>query len=124
MVVLPSERRYEGLTLCAGIAGVAGGKVSRTRTKAQSLFSCECIRKSAFLKDRDPRVIELLIDEAKVKVFQPGELIMKQGDPGDEMFFVDTGRVEVIVENGGNTACVAVLGGGSVVGEFSMLGLS
>ncbi|HYZ85750.1 MAG TPA: mechanosensitive ion channel family protein [Bryobacteraceae bacterium] len=54
--------------------------------------------------------------------FAPGELILKQGDAGDSMFFVDCGSVRILVANGtGLSEELAVLPAGSFFGEMSLL---
>jgi small-conductance mechanosensitive channel/CRP-like cAMP-binding protein len=50
-----------------------------------------------------------------------GEAIIRQGEPGDSLFVVTSGRVEVRVAEGAEEGVVATLGPGSVAGEMSLL---
>lgn len=56
-------------------------------------------------------------------VYQRGEVIMTQGEPGDTLFIVHEGMVEVRVLEEGETQprTVIGLGAGQVVGEFALL---
>jgi CRP-like cAMP-binding protein len=59
----------------------------------------------------------LLLDVIRFVAFKEGDYMMKQGENGHEMFIVDNGDVEVIV----NEECVRHLRRGAVVGEIAML---
>jgi CRP-like cAMP-binding protein len=51
-----------------------------------------------------------------------GEPIFRQGDPGDEMYIVDDGQVEIILETGdGETVSLAMLERGDFFGEMAVL---
>ena len=44
------------------------------------------------------------------KVFEDGEVVVQQGDVGEEMYVIQAGKVEVVLESGDNRERVAVLG--------------
>jgi len=51
-----------------------------------------------------------------------GSVIIKQGDPGDALYFIDTGRVDISVGNtGGRRKGVAILADGESFGEMALL---
>ncbi len=55
-------------------------------------------------------------------VYAPGELILRRGDPGDSMFVICNGRVEVRLRGSdGNAQQVAELGPGNFFGEMALL---
>ena len=64
-----------------------------------------------------------VVTQAAVKsVYAPGELIIRRGDPGDSMFVIYHGNVEVRLPVGdGNTQHVAVLKPGDFFGEMALL---
>lgn len=54
------------------------------------------------------------------RVFEDGEVIVRQGDVGNEMFVVQAGRVEVVLESNGNEERVAVLKNRDFFGEMAL----
>jgi hypothetical protein len=54
------------------------------------------------------------------KVYRPGELIIRQGDPGDCMYVVQSGKVEVFSQSGGKETRLAELGDGDFFGEMAL----
>ncbi len=53
--------------------------------------------------------------------YEPNEFIFKQGDPGDLMYLVQVGEVEVLQDLGGYENQVAVLERGDFFGEMAVL---
>jgi CRP-like cAMP-binding protein len=58
--------------------------------------------------------VAALLDEVDVPA---GHVLMRQGDPGREMFVIESGRV--VVERNGET--VTELGPGGVIGEMALI---
>src|SRR5512139_1426694 len=54
------------------------------------------------------------------KIYQPVEIIVRQGETGDCMYFVQSGKVEVIKESGGREVRLAELGPGEFFGEMAL----
>ena len=52
---------------------------------------------------------------------QPGEVLFRQGDPGDCAYFIQKGAVEVLRGNTGEESVVARLGPGQYFGEMALL---
>jgi CRP-like cAMP-binding protein len=53
--------------------------------------------------------------------FRQGEVILSEGDTGEEMFFIESGRVRVVRGKGPNTLLLAELGAGDGFGEMALL---
>ena len=54
------------------------------------------------------------------KVYRAGETIVRQGDTGDCMFVIQSGKVEVITDTGGQEVLLAELGEGDFFGEMAL----
>ena len=71
-----------------------------------------------------PEQVELaswLIEVSK----SPDETIFKQGEPGDGLYFISKGEVDILFEpSNGVEMVITTLGMGSMVGEFALLDLS
>jgi NADH dehydrogenase len=53
--------------------------------------------------------------------FEPGELVFRQGDLGDRIYIIVSGRAEVIHEGDGSEMVLAQLGAGEYFGEMALL---
>jgi CRP-like cAMP-binding protein len=54
------------------------------------------------------------------KVYQDGEVIVRQGGVGDCMYVIQKGQVEVVLEKGGEEMRLAVRGEGEFFGEMAI----
>jgi CRP/FNR family cyclic AMP-dependent transcriptional regulator len=68
---------------------------------------------------------EELVELAKVAVprsYEAGQVIFREGDPGDTCFVIKVGAVKIAREHGGRTIALAELRSGDMFGELSMFG--
>ncbi len=79
------------------------------------------LRSVDFLAILPEEALLRLAELAPSRVYAPGETVIVQGGPGQEMFFVARGEVSVIVGQGGGSAEVARLHQGSFFGEMSLM---
>lgn len=57
-----------------------------------------------------------------LKTYQQGETFFSEGEPGDRVFFIMSGRVQITkTMANGDTRELAVLGEGDIVGEMAVL---
>lgn len=54
------------------------------------------------------------------RVYEDGEIVVRQGDQGDCLYVVQEGRVEVVVERDGRETVLRELGPGEMVGEMAV----
>jgi len=54
------------------------------------------------------------------RVYEPGEVIVRQGDEGDCMFVIQDGEVEILVEENGSEALLRVAGRNEILGEMAI----
>lgn len=54
------------------------------------------------------------------KVYEDGEVIVRQGEAGDCMYVIQDGQAEVVVEKAGEEARLAELGEGGFFGEMAI----
>jgi CRP/FNR family transcriptional regulator, cyclic AMP receptor protein len=76
---------------------------------------------SHLFKSLDEEGREKLLDSCDVRRFAPNDVIMKQDEPGEEMFLILTGTVSVETKAAAGTVQLAELGRGACVGEVSVL---
>jgi CRP-like cAMP-binding protein len=53
-------------------------------------------------------------------VYQPGEVIVRQGDEGDCMYVIQDGEVEIVVEENGSETVLRVAGRNELLGEMAI----
>ena len=70
----------------------------------------------------DPRALASLAMHSRRVDFVPGEVVIREGDHGDSLFLVVSGRLKVQISRPGREpAVVAELGAGEVIGEIAVL---
>jgi len=67
-----------------------------------------------------PREEQVMEPGALGRVYQDGEIVVRQGEIGDCMFVVQEGQVEVIVERDGRETSLVVRGPGEFFGEMAI----
>ncbi len=61
-----------------------------------------------------------MTQDMQLKRFSAGQLIFKQGDSGNEMFVVRSGKVRIFRESSGDETTLAVLEPGEYFGEMAL----
>ena len=65
---------------------------------------------------------QTMLESLELRDFAPGELVVEEGAPGDSLFAIVEGSVEVVrTLKGGRRRTVALLGEGDFFGEMSLL---
>lgn len=70
---------------------------------------------------RDPGFVKRVAASLTTEAFTPGDMLMKEGEPGYTLYFLVRGRVEVLV--GADLKQVAILDEGAFFGEMALFGL-
>jgi small-conductance mechanosensitive channel/CRP-like cAMP-binding protein len=70
----------------------------------------------------DPKAVTILSSGSRSLLYSPGEVIVRQGEKGTELFGIERGEVEILVApEGGDSVRVATLGPGTIFGEAALL---
>ena len=82
----------------------------------------ESLRKVTLFSGLHERDLKLLAKSCKLRTFQEGQHLVKQGDDGIGLFIITAGRVKVTKTTaGGKEIDIATHGPGDFIGEFSVL---
>ena len=65
--------------------------------------------------------LESLAAAAEIRVYGAGETILRQGDPGEELFVVESGRLKMTIQDGGRVIFSKDRGPGYLFGEMALL---
>ncbi|XXT23084.1 mechanosensitive ion channel family protein [Sorangium sp. So ce429] len=115
-----------GISLPVPIRTVRMAEVSpesRERSEAdERQRRLQSLRVVDFLAALPPPLLDRLATLSKTCLYMVGEVVIRQGAAGHELFIVQSGEVSVIVgREGGSTAEVARLGPGKFFGEMSLM---
>jgi len=81
----------------------------------------EALRRIDFLAVLSPEELETVARQAAIRVYLPGEVVVRQGDAGAEFFIVLEGSAEVRIGEGDRAITVATLQAKQFFGEMSLL---
>ena len=87
-------------------------------TLVDKVFRLHRIRLFESLSTAD---LQALADIGEVATYAVGERILTEGEPGDQLYVLLTGKVSVFTERSGVRAELASLGEGAVFGEMAIL---
>lgn len=62
-----------------------------------------------------------LASRARVERYFHNEVVMRQGEPGDSLYIIDEGSVEVVVSHNGRSEKLADLGPSAIIGEMALM---
>jgi CRP-like cAMP-binding protein len=94
------------------------GELNEPLRVAISMRECRSLIMSVpFFKDADQQFVSQVVTLLRIHHYLEDDLILERDTTGDQMFFIETGHVEVVLR--GKT--VAVLGPGDYFGEISLL---
>jgi CRP/FNR family cyclic AMP-dependent transcriptional regulator len=88
-----------------------------------SELATESLRRCSLFAHADADTLETVARTLRRRRFKRNGVIFHQGDPGDSLFIVETGRVKVVVlsSEGDEDAIIATLGPGMFFGELALL---
>jgi CRP-like cAMP-binding protein len=79
------------------------------------------LARSDLLRDLPPDEMEPLLNRVRTRAVKAGEIVFQAGDPGDALYIVAAGSVQVIA-SGANPRVLAELASGQAFGEMALLG--
>ena len=79
------------------------------------------IQNSFLFKSLDDGGRKKVMHAGKIYCFQPRDLIMQEGEPGDMLYIIKSGTVEVFTLRDGKELPLATLGHGACIGEVALL---
>lgn len=89
--------------------------------EARVMARDDALRGVDFLRALPEQARHHLAEAASAALYAPGELIIRQGDTGSELFIVKRGEVAVELGRGRHRRVVATLGPGQFFGEMSLV---
>ncbi len=81
----------------------------------------KAIDKAFLFETVDSDTKDTLANMGTLQEFQPGDVLIHQGDDGDCFYYLIEGQVQIAATKDNQTAVLANLGEGSVLGEIALL---
>jgi CRP/FNR family transcriptional regulator, cyclic AMP receptor protein len=86
------------------------------------MITGETLARSPLLRGFAEEDLARLAGAARRRTYRRGEVIVHQGDPGDALYLLQSGRVKIALRaDSGDEAVVAILGPGDCFGELSLI---
>lgn len=82
------------------------------------------LRRAELFEGLSPKELDAIAGLCQARTFRAGEVVTTQGEPGDELFLIGQGFVEVTLtqpESGSAPRSVVHLGPGQIVGEMALV---
>lgn len=84
--------------------------------------SGEMLRSIAMFEDQAVSTLDAVASQMTPREYRTGEMVFREGDPGDELYIVVKGRVAIFVtDQDGKEVTLAEVGAGSCFGEMSII---
>ncbi|HEU5318070.1 MAG TPA: GGDEF domain-containing protein [Chloroflexota bacterium] len=85
------------------------------------------LRRTVLFHELTPAQLQPVAAATQVVTFKAGDYLMRQGDPGDSVFIISSGRVEILADDPdrsddpGASVVISSLSSGDTVGELALL---
>ncbi|XP_050295881.1 potassium/sodium hyperpolarization-activated cyclic nucleotide-gated channel 2 isoform X3 [Anthonomus grandis grandis] len=110
------EHRYQGKFFDED---VILGELSEKLREDVINYNCRSLVASVpFFTNADSNFVSDVVTKLKYEVFQPGDIIIKEGTIGNKMYFIQEGIVDIVMANG---EVATSLSDGSYFGEICLL---
>jgi putative ABC transport system ATP-binding protein len=103
------------------IVNMVDGKIVSDVVISESTAICEFLRRVPLFSGLLPNTLTEVADKMALEEFPAGEIVLRQGDPGDKFYLIRSGEAEVLVRKGAQDEPVATLDEGRFFGEQALL---
>jgi diguanylate cyclase (GGDEF)-like protein len=85
------------------------------------------LRRTVLFHELTPAQLQPIAAATQIVAFKAGDFLMRQGDPGDSIFIISSGRVEILAgdpdraDDPGASVVISSLASGDTVGELALL---
>ncbi|MFP4350914.1 MAG: cyclic nucleotide-binding domain-containing protein [Thermodesulfobacteriota bacterium] len=119
--------RPKDVFFCSGCSGriklgykkdLSAGEAPPKKTDSELTVIADLLKRFEIFRELDDTDIKEVITYLNLKKYAPGEIVIRKGDHGRNLYIIASGRVEILEEEDVN---IALLGSGEVFGEMSLL---
>ena len=103
------------------IVNMVDGRIKSDVVVRESALICEFVQKLPPFRGLTPATLAAVADKMWAEQHLAGDLILRQGDPGEKFYLVRRGEVEVYMEEHGEKRILALLREGDCFGEKALV---
>ncbi|MGE0755909.1 MAG: ATP-binding cassette domain-containing protein [Pirellulaceae bacterium] len=103
------------------IVNMVDGRIKSDVVVQESAMICEFLQQQTAFKGLTPGTLAAIADKMWAEHHVAGDLIIRQGDPGDKYYLIRHGEVDVLKEEQGESRRLATLKEGEAFGEKALL---
>jgi putative ABC transport system ATP-binding protein len=103
------------------IVNMVDGHIKSDVAVHETSVICEFLRQFPLFADLQTSTLTEVADKMMVQEAEAGEVVIRQGDPGELFYLIRSGTVDVVVQQDGVSRQVAELGEGQYFGEAALL---
>lgn len=103
------------------IVNMVDGRIISDVVISESQAICEFLRRVPLFSGLLPHTLTQVADKMELSEYKAGDVVFRQGDPGDNFYLIRSGEAEVLVRAGGDDRVAATLDEGSFFGEKALM---
>jgi putative ABC transport system ATP-binding protein len=103
------------------IVNLVDGRIASNVLVSRSVEICQFLAENDVFKGLTPGALAEVAEQMQTESFAAGDVVFRQGDPGDKLYLIRSGSVEVIDESGAGRRVLATRRGGEIFGELALL---
>lgn len=103
------------------IVNMVDGRVISDVLVQEAATITEFLQRNALFKNLSPGTMAEVADKVELERFAVGEVVIRQGDPGDKLYVIRSGKAEVSTSKDGEVRQVATLEAGDFFGEAALI---
>ncbi|MBN1851164.1 MAG: ATP-binding cassette domain-containing protein [Pirellulales bacterium] len=119
VVIVTHDNRI--LDVADRIVNMVDGRIKSDVLVHEASVICEFLKGFPLFADLTPRTMTEVADKMMVERVDPGDYVIRQGDPGEKFYLIRSGKVDVLVDQGNGPERVASLGEGAYFGETALI---
>ncbi len=103
------------------IVNMVDGRIKSDVAVQETSVICEFLKGFPLFSDLTPNTLSEVADKMMVHEAQPGDVVIRQGDPGELFYLIRSGSVDVLIDDGADQKKVAQLKRGQYFGEAALI---
>jgi putative ABC transport system ATP-binding protein len=103
------------------IVNMVDGRVISDVLVQEAATITEFLQRNAVFKNLSAATLAEVADKMTLERFAAGDVVIRQGEPGDKLYVIRSGSAEVLVAREGESRQVAKLGQGDFFGEAALI---